>query len=521
MNEATRIDRSEPVPGDDADIVGLQAAMSRGTLSSVALTAAYLRRIDALNQRGPELRAVIETNPQALETARTLDAERAAGSVRGALHGLPILIKDNIATRDRMLTTAGSLALVDAIPGADAPIVTRLREAGAVILGKTNMSEWANFRSTSSLSGWSGRGGLARNPHVLDRSASGSSSGSAIAVAAQLCVAAIGTETNGSIVSPSSVCGVVGFKPTVGWASRTGIIPIAASLDTAGPMARSVRDAAIVFGVLAGLDPTDPATHEVPANARAALEQEIARGGSLNGARIGVLNGPLAGHALMPTVRAALLACGAELVEDVELDNVEKMLAASRTVCNYEFKAGVNAYLAALPEPSGTKTRHSPVRTLADVIAFNEAHADREMPMFGQELLLIAQATAGLHDGIYLAALETARRLSRAQGIDALMNTHRLDAIVSLTAAPAPVNDWVNGTRALFSCSTPAAVAGYPHLTLPAGQLHGLPMGVSLFGRAWSDVGILGYGAELEARLQARRDPTYLASLPLRNLSTS
>lgn len=502
------------VPDAGWDIAGLQRAMAARSLSAVGLANAYLERIAAIDRDGPRLGAVIELNPRALDDARALDAERAAGRVRGPLHGIAMMLKDNIATLDDMQTTAGSLALLGSRPTASASLATRLREAGAVILGKTNLSEWANFRSSRSIGGWSGRGGLTRNPHALDRSASGSSTGSAVAVAASMCVAAIGTETNGSIVSPSSLCGVVGFKPTVGWISRSGVIPIAASQDTAGPIARCVADAALVFVALCAPDPGDAATSTVPAGARATLEAEIdaglamaAAGSALRGKRFGLLAGPLHEHPLMDTVRAALHAGGATSVPDLEFPNVETLLVASRTVCLYEFKDGLNAYLASL-DPDSTA-----IRTLVDVIEFNERNADREMPFFGQDRMIASQACGGLDDPRYKRALVAARRLSRDEGIDALMRANRLDALVSLTAGPAPLNDWINGASALYGCSTPAAVAGYPHVTIPAGMVHGLPVGVSLFAGAWNDARLLGFAADLEARLQARRDPAYAETL--------
>jgi amidase len=501
-------------PFSEATIEDLQRRMAGGDLTARALTEAYLERIAAIDRTGPMLNSVIELNPDALAIADRMDDERRAGKVRGLLHGIPVLLKDNIATADRMETTAGSLALVGAKPPRDAFIVTRLREAGAVILGKTNLSEWANFRGNNSISGWSGRGGQTRNPYALDRNPSGSSSGSAAAVSANLCVVAIGTETNGSIVSPASVCGIVGVKPTVGLISRSGIIPIAASLDTAGPMTRTVRDATIVLQVLAGQDDRDSATGEIPPNPEldflAALKPE-----ALRGARIGVLRGPFGYRSWMDPVLTAAIAtfreAGAEVIDLGESTVARQIGAPSFEVMLYEFKNGLNRYLAELG--SGAK-----VRSLEDVIAFNREHAAAELGVFGQETLIQAQAKGPLTERAYLDARATSLRLSRFQGIDDMMSKNRLDALVALTTGPAALGDPVYGgtSPSIGGSSGLAAIAGCPSVTLPVAQRYGLPFGISFFGRAWSEGTLLGFAADFERRTQARREPRFLGSISAR-----
>ena len=499
-------------PYAGATIDGLQSRMAAGKLTARELTAAYLARIAAIDQAGPALHAVIEVNPDALAIATQLDAERKAGRVRGPLHGIPVLIKDNIATLDRMETTAGSLALVGARPMHDAFLVTRLREAGAVILGKTNLSEWANFRGRPAVSGWSGRGGLTRNPYALDRNPSGSSSGSAVAVAADLCVVAVGTETDGSIVSPASVCGIVGVKPTVGLVSRAGIIPLAASQDTAGSMARTVRDAAILLGVLAGVDPHDAATDaravELPENLTTALAP-----GALKGARIGVVRGPFGFSAqldpVLNEVVAQLRAAGAEVVELQALPVVAQLSVPETEVLLYEFKDGVNAWFSSLGA-------NATLRSLADLVAFNEAHHAAELPFFAQEMLVRAQAKGPLTEKAYREARALCVKLARTDGIDATMDANRLDALVALTNGPAAPTDPVNGDRGTGSSSSLAAVAGYPSVTVPAAQISGLPVGVSFFGRAWSESELLALAADFEARTHARRAPKFLPTIEVR-----
>lgn len=503
---------TEQFPYLEAKVEDLQTAMAGGHLTAVALTQAYLTRIAQIDRAGPTLNAVIELNPDALAQAATADAERAAGKVRGPLHGIPVLVKDNIDTADAMQTTAGSRALLGVKPAQDATIVTRLREAGAVLLGKTNLSEWANFRSTKSISGWSGRGGQTRNPYVLDRNPSGSSSGSGAAVAANLCVVAVGTETDGSIVSPASVNGLVGVKPTVGLVSRAGIIPISATQDTAGSMARTVRDAAVLLDVLAGgpADPRDAATATRPAD----LPRDYTQGldlPALKGARLGVVRaaefglGPKSDAALDAAV-AALRAAGAEVVDPVELTGMRELGEAEYTVLLYEFKAGLNAHLAALGS-------ESPVKTLAELIAFNRAHAGEEMPYFKQELFEAAEVKGPLTDAAYTEALAKCRQLARTEGIDALLAKHKLDAIVTLTNGPAWLIDPVNGDSYTGGSSTLAAVAGYPSVTVPAGEIMGLPVGVLFTGPAWSEAKLLRLAADFERHVPARKPPQFLPTL--------
>jgi amidase len=475
------------------------------TGSSHDLTAAYLARIEAIDRQGPRLRAVIEVNPEALSLARASDRERQAGQLRGALHGVPVLLKDNIDTDDALRTTAGSLALVDSRPARDAFIVQRLRAAGAVLLGKTNMSEWANYRSKHSTSGWSGRGGLTRNPYALDRNPCGSSSGSAVAVAAGLALVAVGTETDGSIVCPASVNGIVGIKPTLGLVSRSGIIPIAASQDTAGPMARTVADAAALLNVLAGYDADDPATlplkEHAPPDFTAALRPD-----ALKGARVGVLR-QYAGFqddtdARFEQALAALRELGAILVDPVSIATQDQFGDDESTVLRYEFKDGINRYLA-------TRRGNSP-RDLAALIAFNETHRALEMPWFGQDLLLAAQRAGPLTDSAYLEARERARRLSGAEGIDATLAKDRLDVLVAPTLGPAWLTDLIDGDHSVGGdITSPPAVAGYPHVTVPMGQVHGLPVGLSFVGTAWSDAALIGYAYAYEQATHFRRPPRF------------
>ena len=499
-------DDSRPVPFDlnEVTIDGLSASMASGERSARSVTEAYLARIAALDRQGPALRSVIETSPDALAQADALDRERAASGPRSPLHGIPILLKDNIGTADGTTTTAGSFALEGSRPAEDAPVARRLRDAGAVLLGKANLSEWANFRSTRSSSGWSARGGQCRNPFVLNRNPCGSSSGSGAAVSANFVAAAIGTETDGSIVCPSHANGIVGLKPTVGLVSRAGIIPIAESQDTAGPMARTVRDAALVLGIIAGTDPRDPATAEADARGLSDYTPFLDPDG-LEGARIGVMRSavgfhPLVDH-LMEEAITAMRARGAVILDPIDLVPTGAMRRAENDVLNYEFKAGLRAYLDTLPAP--------PIRTLAELIAFNTANAQAEMPYFGQERLLAAEAKGPLTDPAYLDARAAARRLSRTAGIDRVMDTHRLDAIVAPTGGPAWVTDLVNGDRFGGSSSTFAAVAGYPNLTVPAGFIHGLPVGCSFFGRAWSEPTLIRIAYAFEQATHHRRAPEF------------
>lgn len=502
-------------PFAEATIDGLQVRMAAGQLTARTLTAAYLKRIDEIDRGGPMLRAVIEVNPDALAIADGLDAERAAGRVRGPLHGIPVLLKDNIATTDRMETTAGSLALVGHRPSREAPLVTRLRAAGAVILGKTNLSEWANFRGERSVSGWSARGGQTLNPYALDRSPSGSSSGSAAAVAANLCVAAIGTETSGSIISPSAACGVVGFKPTVGLVSRSGVIPIAASFDTAGPITRTVRDAAIVLAVLAAADERDGATRSMPPGLPAELVRPLAPG-ALRGARIGWLarNGFRPNlDAVQTAALAGLRAAGAEIVPVSGIPDMGTAEPPQVEVMLFEMKAGIDAYLADLA-PGAV------MRSLADVIAFNEANRAREQPLFGQQYFERAEARGPLTDPAYRQARATCRRIT--DSIDTFVAQHRLDALVTVVAAPPRLIAPPAAGDPLFGPSgpggggpggsTPAAIAGYPSVTVPLAQVAGLPVGLLFYGPAWTEVKLLALAAAFETQTRARREPAFRAS---------
>lgn len=496
-------------PVEEKSITQLQEAMRSGVMTSRAITEAYRARIAEMDK---DLRAVIELNPDALTIADAMDAERKNGKLRGPLHGIPILIKDNVGTADKMETTAGSLALVGARPPRDAFLVERLRAAGAVILGKTNLSEWANFRSTHSTSGWSGRGGQCRNPYALDRTPSGSSSGSAAAVASSFCAAAIGSETNGSIVSPSATCSLVGIKPTVGLVSRSVIIPISRTQDTAGPIARTVTDAAILLGAVAGADPHDKATMA----AGAKREANYAAGldaNAMKGMRIGVPREQYFGYSTSAdsvTQHAIDLMRekGAVIVDPVPIEKMGDVGEAELEVLLYEFKAGINEYLSAL----GTDSK---MRTLSDLIAFNESNKSTEMPYFGQELFEQAQKRGSLADAKYTKALTKSRLNTRAKGIDAIMNAHKLDALVAPTNGPAWLIDLVNGDADSGGSSSPAAEAGYPSITVPAGYAFGLPVGVSFFGRAWSEAKLIRVAYAFEQASSARRAPSYARSAAL------
>ena len=505
---------------DEATLADLQQRMEAGRDTSRSLVEKYLRRIDAIDRSGPMLHSVIEVNPDALAIADRLDGERKAGRRRGPLHGVPVLIKDNIATADRMMTTAGSLALAGVTPPRDAFIAARLRQAGAVILGKTNLSEWANFRSTHSTSGWSGRGGLARNPYALDRNASGSSSGSGAAIAANLAAVAVGTETDGSIVSPSNANGLVGIKPTLGLVSRAGIVPIAQSQDTAGPMARTVADAAAVLGELAGVDPDDPATRRsATKGVRDSTPVDYTRfldATALRGARLGVVRNRLFGASpaadrLTEAAIGDMKKAGAVIVDPANIPTLGQFDETEFDVLLYEFKAGMAKYLTWLGAAS-------PVHSLKDIIAFNEAHAAEEMPYFGQEIMMMAETKGPLTDPKYLAALAKNHRLSQSLGIDAVMMKYRLDALVAPTGGPAWLIDLVNGDSGTASApgpSTVTAVAGYPHITVPAGFFRGLPVGVSFFGRAWSEPTLIKIAYAYEQSSRHRRPPTFRASADL------
>jgi amidase len=489
----------------EATIETLQNAMETRESTASEIAESYLAWIADVDRSGPEIRAVIELNPDVLSIARALDAEREQGRSRGPLHGIPVMLKDNIDTADGMHTTAGSLALAGHIARRDSFVALKLREAGAVILGKTNLSEWANFRSTRSTSGWSGRGGLSRNPYALDRNPCGSSSGSAAAVSANLCTVAIGTETDGSILCPSSACGVVGIKPTVGLVSRSGIIPISHTQDTAGPMARTVRDAAVLLSALTATDPRDPASVAGQGRGQADYTRFLDPGG-LRGARLGVARNYFGYHGwvdrLIEEAIAAIRDAGAEVVDEVRVDPPRSFGGDEMQVLLYEFKHGLNLYLA------GTAAG-LPTRTLESVIRFNEEHAEKEMPYFGQDRLEQAQQKGPLTEELYLRALERGRRLAGAEGIDAVLKEHSLDALIAPTAGPPWPTDLVNGDHFIGGSSSAAAVAGYPTITVPAGFVHGLPVGISFIGTAWSEPSLLRFAHAFELATRLRVPPTF------------
>jgi amidase len=496
---------------EDASIAELQASMKAGKLSSLELVRAYLDRIKALDTKGPKVNSILELNPQAEAIARSLDKDRRDGRVRGPLHGIPILIKGNIDTADRMTTTAGSLALVGAAAPRDATVADKLRKAGAVILGKANLSEWANFRSFHSASGWSGQGGLTLNPYVIDRNPCGSSSGSGAAVSAAFAAAALGTETDGSIVCPASANGVVGIKPTVGLTSRAGVVPIAHSQDTVGPHGKTVADAAAVLGVLTGVDPRDDATEASAGKFKTNYTQFVDAKG-LQGARIGVMREGVTGYSeetdkVFEDALEALEEGGATLVDPADLPTIAEINTgeAEITVLVYEFKLDLNAYLA-------TRTG-VPIRTLADAIAFNEANADRELKWFLQEWFEFAESDP-FDEATYLEALETARRIGGEEGIDAALQADSLDALVAPTGSPAWPNDLVNGDHFLGASSGPAAIAGYPIINVPAGDAFGLPVGISFMGTAWSEPTLIKLASGFEAVSKARKKPKFLPTLP-------
>jgi amidase len=502
---------------EEATIPDLQRRMNSGEISAHALTQAYLTRISEIDdncsrtgcgeKKGPGLNSVIEVNPDALAIADALDKERKEKGARGPMHGIPVLIKDNIDTADRMETTAGSLALVGSKPAQDSSVAKKLREAGAVILGKTNLSEWANIRSSHSTSGWSGRGGLTKNPYALDRNPCGSSSGSGAATSANLCTVAVGTETDGSIVCPSSANGIVGIKPTVGLISRAGIIPISHSQDTSGPMARTVRDAAILLGALTGSDPRDPASADANSKMQKDYTQFLDPNG-LRGARIGVARKYFgfsdAVDALMNHLIDEIKSAGATIVDPADLETFGKFDESELTVLLYELKADLNTYFATRP--------NAQVHTLADVIAFNDRHKDSEMQYFGQDLFLKAQEKGPLSDKAYTDALANNHKLAREQGIDAVTDKFHLDALLAPTGSPAWTTDLVNGDHAIGGSSNAAAVAGYPNINVPAGFIFGLPVGVSFFGRAWSEPALLKIAYGFEQLVNARKAPAFLAT---------
>lgn len=499
----TSAEAQQPFELEEETIGELQAGMRSGKYTSRSLVESYLARIDSLDRRGPMIRQVIEINPDALDIADRLDKETRR---RGPLHGIPILIKDNIATRDKMQTTAGSLALEGIPVPRDAFLVERLRAAGAVILGKTNLSEWANFRSSHSSSGWSGRGGQTRNPYALDRTPSGSSSGTGGAVAANFCAVGVGTETDGSVTSPSAACSLVGIKPTLGLISRSGIVPISHSQDTAGPMARTVGDAAILLGAMTGVDTRDPVTR----GAKSASDYTpYLKPGGLKGARIGIPRSKFYGYSpktdkVAAQAIAVLKEHGAVIVDPANMETAGKFDDSEFDVLLYEFKADLNAYLAGLG-PS------NPMKTLRDLILYNRNNKDRELPFFGQEIFESAQRKGPLTTAAYKKALEKNHLLARTKGIDAVMDKYRLDALVAPTQGPAWLIDLVNGdSGAGGSCTTPAAVAGYPHITVPMGYIHGLPVGLSFFGRAWSEPTLIRLAFAFEQATKVRRPPRFL-----------
>ncbi|HUR93559.1 MAG TPA: amidase [Gemmatimonadales bacterium] len=499
-----------PFELEEVTVAELQAGMAEGRYTARRITELYLARIAELDRAGPTLQAIIETNPDALALADALDKERAVRGIRGPLHGIPVLLKDNIDTADRMTTTAGSLALEGSIPERDAHVAQRLRAAGAVLLAKANMSEWANIRSSRSSSGWSARGGQCRNPFVLDRNPCGSSSGSAAAISANFGAVAVGTETDGSIVCPASANGVVGLKPTVGLVSRAGIIPISHTQDTAGPLCRTVADAAALLSALAGTDPTDAATANAASHVEPDYTRFLERGG-LRGARIGVAREKFFGYSdatdrIAEAAIGVLRREGAIVVDPADIPHAGRYDAEELDVLLFELKADLNAYLASL----GPAAR---VRTLADVIAFNEQHRDREMPYFGQELFLQAESKGPLTTPAYRKALDTCRRLARTSGIDAVMSKHRLDAIVAPTGNPAWPTDPVNGDHFTGSSSTPAAVAGYPSISVPMGYAWGLPVNLSFFGRAWSEPVLIRIAYAFEQITMHRKPPRFLPTL--------
>ena len=496
---------------DELTVGELQAGMTSGKFTANSLAKKYLDRIDEIDKHGPAINSVIELNPEALSIANDLDKERKAKGPRGPLHGIPVLIKDNIDTHDRMTTTGGSLAMGGSSPLQDSSVAKKLREAGAVILGKTNLSEWANFRSSHSSSGWSGRGGQTKNPYVLDRNPCGSSSGTGAAVAANLSAIGIGTETDGSVVCPSNANSLVGIKPTVGLISRAGIIPISHSQDTAGPMCRTVTDVAILLGALTGIDSRDDAT-KASAGKSLADYTKFLDANSLKGARIGIHR---KGFGFNDAVDKLMNDCidiikkrGAVIVDPADIPTAGKFDDSELEVLLYEFKADLNSYLASLGPGA-------PVKSLKEVIDFNEQYRDREMPYFGQDLFMKAQAKGPLTEKAYREALAKNQRMSRKEGIDFVMDKNKLDAMIAPTGGPGWTTDWINGDHFTGGYSTASAVAGYPHITVPAGYVFGMPVGISFFGRAWSEATLIKYAFAFEQATKARRAPQFLPTAKL------
>lgn len=495
---------------DETTVADLQEGMKTGKFTARSIAQNYMDRINEIDKQGPAINSVMELNGDALSIAESLDEERKSKGPRGPLHGIPVLIKDNIGTADRMMTTAGSLALSGFTPTKDSGVARRLREAGAVILGKTNLSEWANFRSNSSSSGWSGRGGQTHNPYAVDRNPCGSSSGSGAAASANLAAITIGTETDGSIVCPSSANGVVGIKPTVGLVSRAGIIPISHSQDTAGPICRTMADAAALLGAIAAVDEDDAATTLPGRKAYSDYTTFLDKGG-LRGARIGVVRKLFFMHdKLDPVMTPALDAMkseGAILVDPVAIESLGKFDGSENIVLQYEFKADMRSYLAQFP--------HAPVHSLEDIIRFNEQNHDKELLYFGQEVMIESEKRGPLTDKAYVDALAKNHLLARQQGIDAVMDKYKLDALVAPTGGPAWVTDLVNGDHDTGGSSSPAAVAGYPNINVPAGFVFGLPVGISFFGRAWSEPVLIKIAYAFEQATRIRKSPQFLATVDL------
>ncbi|MBC7798575.1 MAG: amidase [Pyrinomonadaceae bacterium] len=507
MNAQTSTNTAQTFEFDETTIAELQAKMTSGELSAVSITEKYLQRIEQVDRNGAKVNSIIELNPDALEIARKMDAERKSGKIRSQLHGVPVLIKDNIDTADKMLTTAGSLALTDNYAKQDAFIVSQLRNAGAVILGKTNLSEWANFRSSKSTSGWSGRGGQTHNPYILDRNPCGSSSGTGAAIAANLAVVGIGTETDGSVVCPASTCGLVGIKPTLGMVSRSGIIPIAHSQDTAGPMTRTVSDAAVLLGLMAGVDAKDSITIANRKNGTRNDYTQFLRKDGLRGARLGVARQFFGKNAKVDKViENSLLALkdnGAILV-DVTFPTLDKFGDAEFEVLLYEFKTDLEKYL------QGATTKY---KTLQSLIEFNDANASKEMPYFGQELFLRSQKKGNLMEREYRLALQQSKMMTQAQGIDAVVNQNKLDAIVAPSGGTAWATDLINGDCGVYESSSLAAVAGYPNITVPAGFVQNLPVGISFFGKAFTEATLIKIAYAFEQATKARKSPQFLLSV--------